>query len=73
LKLPTRATLFLNRYLAGRVRTIPGFRSFRTLRMRVQTSRAQLEVGVDGEVFTMPTPLVVTAAPQSLVVRVPKP
>jgi diacylglycerol kinase family enzyme len=67
-----RLTKFVARYLAGRVRTIPGFRSFRTLRMRVQASRSHLEVGVDGEVFTMPTPLVITAAPQSLVVRVPK-
>lgn len=67
-----RLARYVARYLAGRVRTIPGFRSFRTLRMRVQSARAQLEVGVDGEVFTMPTPLVVTAAPQSLVVRVPK-
>lgn len=68
-----RLTKFVARYLAGRVRTIPGFRSFRTLRVRVQASRSHLEVGVDGEVFTMPTPLVITAAPQSLLVRVPKP
>lgn len=64
-------TRHLSRYLAGRVRTIPGFRSFRTLRMRVQ-SRHVLKVGVDGEVFTMATPLVITTVPQSLVVRVPK-
>lgn len=64
-------TRYLSRYLAGRVRTIPGFRSFRTLRMRVQ-SRRTLSVGVDGEVFTMPSPLVITTVPQSLVVRVPK-
>lgn len=65
-------TRYMSRYLAGRVRTIPGFRSFRTLRMRVQCSRRQLKVGVDGEVFTMETPLVITTVPQSLVVRVPR-
>ncbi|HEX2123735.1 MAG TPA: diacylglycerol kinase family protein, partial [Thermoanaerobaculia bacterium] len=60
------------RYLAGRVREVPGFRSFRTLRMRAQSSRPQLTVGVDGEVFTFATPLVVTIVPQSLVVKVPR-
>lgn len=63
---------FVARYLAGRMRAVPGFRSFRTLRMRVQSSRSELHLGVDGEVFTMPTPLVVTIVPQSLVVRVPR-
>jgi diacylglycerol kinase family enzyme len=63
---------FAARYLAGRVRTIPGFRSFRTLRMLVQSSRPALQVGVDGEVFSLQTPLVITAVPQSLAVRVPK-
>lgn len=63
----------LSRYLAGRVRTIPGFRAFRALRMRVETPRRPvLKVGVDGEVFTMTTPLVITTVPQSLVVKVPR-
>jgi diacylglycerol kinase family enzyme len=60
------------RYAAGRVRTISGFRSFRTLRMKVQSSRSELKVGVDGEVFTLATPLTVTAVPQSLLVKVPR-
>jgi YegS/Rv2252/BmrU family lipid kinase len=67
-----RMTRFLARYAAGRVRTIPGFTSFKTVRMRVQTPRTHLKVGVDGEVFTMNTPLVVTALPQSLLVKVPR-
>lgn len=67
-----RLMRYVARYAAGRVRTVPGFRSFRTLRMRVQSSRGHLKVGLDGEVFTMNTPLVVTAVPQSLVVRVPR-
>jgi YegS/Rv2252/BmrU family lipid kinase len=67
-----RMTRFLARYATGHVRTIPGFRSFKTLRMRVQTPRTHLKVGIDGEVFTMTPPLVVTAVPQSLVVKVPR-
>ncbi len=67
-----RLTKYVARYLAGRVRTIPGFRSFRTLRMRVQSSRPHLKVGIDGELFTLDTPLVITAVPQSVVVRVPR-
>ena len=67
-----RLTRFLARYATGRVRSIPGFRSFKTLRMRVQTPRSHLKVGIDGEVFTMAPPLVVTAVPRSLLVRVPR-
>jgi diacylglycerol kinase family enzyme len=65
-------TKFVARFLAGRARDTPGFRSFRTRRMRVQSSRAELKVGIDGEVFEMVTPLVITIVPQSLLVRVPK-
>jgi len=63
---------FVARYLAGRMREVPGFRSFRTRRMRIQSSRPHLDVGIDGEVFTMQTPLVMTIVPQSLNVRVPR-
>ena len=63
---------FVAHYLAGRVRQAPGFRSFRTLRMRVQSSRPRLHLGIDGEVVTMATPLVVTAVPSSLLVKVPR-
>lgn len=67
-----RLMRFVTRYVRGRVREIPGFRSFRTRRMRVQSSRPTLHLGIDGELFTLPTPLVITIAPQSLVVRVPR-
>lgn len=63
---------FVARFLAGRMRETPGFRSFRTLRMRVQSSRPHLHVGVDGEVFTLRSPLSITIVPQSLLVRVPR-
>ena len=63
---------FVAHYLAGRVRQAPGFRSFRTVRMRVQSSRPRLHLGIDGEVATMETPLIVTMVPSSLLVRVPR-
>lgn len=63
---------FVARYAAGRVRTIPGFRSLRTMRLRVQSSRNHLDVGIDGELFRMETPLMITTVPQSLLVKVPR-
>jgi diacylglycerol kinase family enzyme len=62
---------FVAHYLAGRVGARPGFRSFRTARMKVQSSRPFLRAGVDGELFTFSTPLMITIAPQSLNVKVP--
>lgn len=61
---------FLAHYLAGRVHEAPGFRSFRTSRMKVHASKRHLRVGVDGELFTFHMPLVITIAPKSLLVRV---
>ena len=63
---------FLARYFAGRVTKAPGFRSFRTVRLRVQSSRKHLKLGVDGEVVTMPPPLIITMVPRSLLVKVPR-
>lgn len=60
---------FIGRYLAGRVHETPGFRSFRTSRLRVQSRHRHLHVGVDGEVFTMELPLVISIVPQGLQVR----
>jgi diacylglycerol kinase family enzyme len=62
---------FAAHYLAGRVTTAPGFRFFRTARLKVQSRHRTLSVGIDGEVLTLATPLVVTIVPQSLLVRVP--
>lgn len=67
-----RLTRYIARYLAGRVRTIPGFRSFRTSHLRVQSARSELRVGIDGELFTLTAPLTVSILPQSLTVRVPR-
>lgn len=65
-------TRFIAHYLAGRVRDTPGFRSFRTTRVKVQSSRPRLDLGIDGEVVTVDTPLVIITVPQSLLVRVPR-
>ena len=63
---------FIAHYLAGRVHTAPGFRSFRTARLKVQSPKNHLHVGIDGEVATLALPLLVTIVPQSLLVRVPR-
>ncbi|HEX7191805.1 MAG TPA: diacylglycerol kinase family protein [Thermoanaerobaculia bacterium] len=63
---------FAAHYLAGRVSQAPGFRSFRTQRVKVQTRHSRLHVGVDGELFTLSTPLTITSVPQSLLVKVAK-
>ena len=63
---------FVASYLAGRVRETPGFRSFRTAAMKMQSPRKTIRVGIDGEVFTLNTPLVITSVPRSLLVKVPR-
>ena len=67
-----KMTTFVAHYLAGRVRETPGFRSFRTTAMKMQSPRKTLRVGVDGEVYTMATPLVITSVPRSLLMKVPR-
>jgi diacylglycerol kinase family enzyme len=63
---------FLARYLAGRVTQAPGFRSFRTTHLKVQSAKKQVRLGIDGEVFAMKPPLVITIVPKSLTVKVPR-
>ena len=63
---------FLAHYLAGRVRHAPGFRSFRTTQLKVQSARPRVRLGVDGEVRIMTTPLVITIVPRALLVKVPR-
>jgi len=63
---------FAAHYLAGRVTTTPGFRMFRTARMKVQTRHAYLQVGIDGELHRLAMPLTVTSVPTSLLVKVPR-
>ncbi len=63
---------FAAHFLAGRVSQAPGFRSFRTQRVKVQTRHPRLRIGIDGELFTLPTPLTITSVPQSLLVKVPR-
>lgn len=63
---------FAAHYLAGRVSQAPGFRSFRTQRLKVQSRHQRLHVGIDGEVFRLATPLTITSVPQALLVKVAK-
>jgi len=71
--LPRIALLrFLGSYLSGRVTQAPGFRVFRTTRVKVQSPRRHLRLGIDGEVVTIEPPLVITTVPKSLLVRVPR-
>jgi len=65
-------TKFVAHYLAGRVHEAPGFRSFRTSRIQLQSPKRHLDLGIDGEVVTMDTPLTITIMPQSLSVKVPR-
>ena len=62
---------FVARYLAGRVRETPGFRSFRTSRLKLHSAKPLLRAGVDGELVSLTTPLTITIVPQSLEVLVP--
>lgn len=62
---------FLAHYLAGRVSRAPGFRSFRTTAVKVQSPQKQLRVGIDGEVEVMQPPLVITILPCALNVMAP--
>jgi diacylglycerol kinase family enzyme len=61
---------FAAHFLAGRVSQAPGFRSFRTQKLKVQSRHPRLHLGVDGELLTLPTPLTITSVPQSLLVKV---
>ncbi len=63
---------FLAHYLAGRATTAPGFRSFRTTQVKVQSPKKRLRLGIDGEVYTMSPPLVITIMPKALTVKVPR-
>ena len=71
--LPRMALMrFAAHYLAGRVTTTPGFRMFRTARMKVQSRHAIFHVGIDGEVHTLAMPMTITIVPRSLLVKVPR-
>jgi YegS/Rv2252/BmrU family lipid kinase len=59
------------RYLRGRVSAEDGLHTLRTTQLKV-TSRHSIKLGMDGEVFSMQSPLVITVAPRSLLVRVPR-
>ncbi len=60
------------RYFRGKMMPGEDVRSLRTTSLKVQTSRSKLRIGMDGELFDMKTPLVLTLEPKSLRVKVPR-
>ncbi len=60
------------RYLRGRIRDMPGFRTIRTAKLRVDFARNKLRIAVDGELVDMQPPLQIVAVPASLLVRAPE-
>lgn len=59
------------KYFRGRIVDVPGFRSVRTTRIRIDTGKRRLRVSIDGELNDMETPLQIAAVPSSLLVRAP--
>jgi diacylglycerol kinase family enzyme len=59
------------KYLRGKMADVPGFRSVRTRKLRIDTGRGRLRMAVDGELLEMETPLQIVTVPSSLLVRAP--
>jgi diacylglycerol kinase family enzyme len=59
------------KYFRGRIGDVPGFKSVRTMQLRVDTGRRRLRVSLDGELVDIQTPLQIAAVPSSLLVRAP--
>ena len=59
----------LARYVSGKI-DASEFRSIYTTHLKVQSSRSAIAVGMDGEVFKMPSPLLISIEPKSLAVKV---
>lgn len=68
-----RFILLIARYIGGKVDDFPGFRSIQTGKLKVRPAHSRVRVGLDGEVVSMNSPLVLTAVPLSLRVRIPAP
>lgn len=60
------------RYFRGKMMPGEDVRSLRTTSLKVQTNRSKLRAGMDGELFELKTPLMLTLEPKSLRVRVPR-
>lgn len=67
-----RLMKFAARFLAGRVKEISGFRAFRTRKIKVQSSRDHLHIGIDGEVAVVGVPLTIASVPHALLVKAPR-
>jgi diacylglycerol kinase family enzyme len=60
------------KYLRGRLTDVPGFRSVKTARVRVDTGKRRLRIALDGEIIDVATPLEIISVPSSLLVRTPR-
>jgi diacylglycerol kinase family enzyme len=60
------------RFIGGRLEAIGGLRSLGATKLMIGSSHAHVRVGMDGEVFTLATPIAVASMPASLLVKVPR-
>ncbi len=62
----------VGRYLRGKTTADGAIRSVRTTRLRVESARPSMRVGLDGELHQVSTPLVISIVRRGLNVRVPR-
>ncbi len=67
-----RFVVTVGRYLRGKVTADGAVRSVRTTRLRVQSARPSMRVGLDGELHELTTPIVISIVRRGLNVRVPR-
>jgi diacylglycerol kinase family enzyme len=64
--------LSVGRYLRGKMGADGAIRSVRTTNLRVQSARASMSVGLDGELHDLATPMVISVVRKALNVRTPR-
>jgi diacylglycerol kinase family enzyme len=64
--------LHVGRYLRGKMGADGAIRSVRTTNLRVQFAKPTMNVGLDGELHDLATPMVISVVRQALNVRVPR-
>ncbi|HEY0590908.1 MAG TPA: diacylglycerol kinase family protein [Thermoanaerobaculia bacterium] len=67
-----RFVVSVGRYLRGKVTADGAVRTVRTTRLRVQSARPSMRVGLDGEIHDLTTPIVISIVRRGLNVRVPR-
>ncbi|HXI14506.1 MAG TPA: diacylglycerol kinase family protein [Thermoanaerobaculia bacterium] len=61
---------FITRYLRGKAEELAGLRAMQTAEVRIHTPHPRTRVGLDGEVVTFQSPLLITIVPGGLRVKV---